>query len=200
MMLLQRISLLLFSAVLLSGCALWPFGESEEERQRAEIVEDIAELNRKVPELAPSTFRAVGYGTMAMQNSAITSGQRKILAMRASQVDAYRSLAERVYGTNLSGNTTIQNLAVTNDQLKAFIDTTIMGARVIAQTEIEPGIYETVVEMVVHEGFRNCLRTHMNDRTNVGCNYESLYGVVNDHSRQEGPAIGLNNDGMYFID
>lgn len=199
-MLLRQVFTLILVSTLLSGCALWPFGESEEERQRAEIVEDIAELNAKVPELAPSTFRAVGYGATAMQHNSITAGQRKILAMRASQVDAYRSLAERVYGTNLVGNTTVQNLAVTNDQLKAFIDTTIMGARVIAQTETEPGIYETIVEMVVHEGFRNCLRTHMNDRQNVGCDYESLYGVVNDHSRAEGPAIGLSNDGMYFID
>ena len=98
------------------------------------------------------TLNATGYGAI---NTAACNGecdrvspaQRKLLAMRASRLDAYRAMAEQVYGLRIEGGSTVGSLALKDDSFKVYIDAFIRGARVTNSVQREDGTYETTVEM-----------------------------------------------------
>lgn len=89
---------------------------------------------------------AVGYGA-ASSADGHTAGQKRLLAMRASRLDAYRALAEQVYGVRLTGNTTVSSLMSQNDGFRAYIDAYLRGARVVSVTPMADGNYETTIEI-----------------------------------------------------
>jgi hypothetical protein len=98
------------------------------------------------------TLNATGYGAV---NTAACNGecdrvspaQRKLLAMRAARLDAYRAMAEQVYGLRIEGGSTVGSLALKDDSFKVYIDAFIRGARVTNVAQREDGSYETTVEM-----------------------------------------------------
>ena len=77
------------------------------------------------------------------------------MAMRAAKIDAYRSLAERVAGIQIWGGTTVGDMVVEKDRFRVYLDTTLTGARVIAENPQDDGTYETVVELKVGQDFLN---------------------------------------------
>jgi len=95
---------------------------------------------------------ATGYGAV---NTALCQGecdrispaQRKLLAMRAARLDAYRAMAEQVYGVRVEGGSTVGSLALKDDSFKVYIDAFIRGARVSNVAQRDDGSYETTVEM-----------------------------------------------------
>lgn len=98
------------------------------------------------------TLTATGYGAV---NTALCQGecdrispaQRKLLAMRAARLDAYRAMAEQVYGVRVEGGSTVGSLALKDDSFKVYIDAFIRGARVTNNAQRDDGSYETTVEM-----------------------------------------------------
>lgn len=100
------------------------------------------------------TLNATGYA--AVSNASCTGpcerlapAQRKLLAMRASRLDAYRVMAEQVYGLRIEGGSTVASLALKDDSFKVYIDAFIRGARVTNVAQREDGTFETTVEMDV---------------------------------------------------
>jgi hypothetical protein len=91
--------------------------------------------------------RASGFG--APPKAYYSDPQRRLMSMRAAKIDAYRSLAERVKGVQIWGGTTIGDMVVENDRFRVFLDTHLVGAKLIMQTPHEDGSYEATVEMVV---------------------------------------------------
>jgi outer membrane protein FlgP len=89
---------------------------------------------------------AVGYGS-ASAFERYTEGQKRLMAMRASKLDAYRSLAEQIYGVRVTGNSTVASMMVTNDNFRVYVDAYVRGARVTNVTQMADGNYETTVEM-----------------------------------------------------
>jgi len=98
------------------------------------------------------TLNATGYGAVNMaacegQCDRVAPAQRKLLAMRAARLDAYRAMAEQVYGLRIEGGSTVGSLALKDDGFKVYIDAFIRGARVTNVAQREDGTYETTVEM-----------------------------------------------------
>ena len=91
--------------------------------------------------------RATGYG--APPKSFYSDPQRRLMAMRAAKVDAYRSLAERINGVQIWGGTTLGDMVVEKDRFRVYLDTHLRGARVIAENPHEDGSFETIVEVSV---------------------------------------------------
>lgn len=195
-----RTLVILICVGMLSSCSLFNRGKKAEAERLEAIRTEVAALNDKLPPLTPTVFRAVGYGAPAASQSHISAAQRDLLAKRASTMDAYRSLAERVYGTRLSGSTSIQNLATSDDRLRSYLDATIMGAKVVAQNKLDHGVYETIVELVVDDGFRNCLANTLDARFNVGCGYDGVYGLERAYGDGGSHSLGLDARGLYFIE
>ena len=77
----------------------------------------------------------------------VSPAQRKLLAMRAARLDAYRSMAEQVYGLRIEGGSTVASLALKDDSFKVYIDAFIRGARVTNVAQRDDGTCETTVEM-----------------------------------------------------
>jgi hypothetical protein len=77
---------------------------------------------------------ATGYAVIAIQNSE-DAAQRRLLAIRASKLDAYRALAEQVFGQRIDSETTIGELVVGNDAFRSRVEGVIYGAEL---ESIEP--------------------------------------------------------------
>jgi hypothetical protein len=103
----------------------------------------------------PAKLQAVGYGAPGSY-SQYTHGQQKLMAMRAAQVDAYRNLAEQVYGFRIWGSTSVSAFATQNDSVRSYVDAFIRGARVINMTAIADGNFEATVELELSQNFLNC--------------------------------------------
>lgn len=159
-------------------------------------------VEQEVDPIAPMVLRVVGYGAM-IKSKSTTPAQSRLMAIRASKLDAYRSMVERVYGTALQGSTTVRDLAVQNDRFRTYVDTFIHGARVISSDIMSDGTVETVLEMVIDQGFRNCLQTMDSQRYNVDCR-APLGNDVTNFAQSQRKRIqkesAIPETGYYFID
>ncbi|MEX1058500.1 MAG: LPP20 family lipoprotein [Natronospirillum sp.] len=194
------ILLLAFSATAISGCSLFGGGDKEREEKIDSIIEEVRYLNENLPAMEPMVLQGTGYGAVTEQQNNLSNQQKRLMAMRASKLDAYRTLAERVYGTAIVGNTTVENLVVQNDRFRAYVDTYVYGARVVSQDPMADGSWETTVEMVLDEGFRNCLVNERDWRRNSRCRSEMVHDLDSfqrNSLTQQG--IKQRDSGLYFL-
>jgi hypothetical protein len=99
---------------------------------------------------------AMGYGTSDIFSN-YSPAQRRLISMRASKMDAYRNLAEQIYGVRIHGHTTVSAMAVKNDSYRTYIDAFLKGARVTSITAVDADTYETVLEITLTPKFFTCL-------------------------------------------
>lgn len=78
-------------------------------------------------------IEATGYSVI--QSHAGSEPQQRLMAIKAARLDAFRQLAEVVYGTYIDSNTTISDLTIEDDVFRARVEGVIYGAEVI---KIEP--------------------------------------------------------------
>jgi len=141
------ISIAVASSVLFVGCT--NNGNSSHQTTKPETV-----TAKPVVAAAKERVRisAVGYGTESLYE-AYTPGQRRLMAIRASKLDAYRSLAEQINGVKIEGNTTVGAMAVKSDSFRAKVNAMVRGARVTSVTPMADNNYETVIEVFVDRDF-----------------------------------------------
>lgn len=87
-----------------------------------------------------------GYANISAQSSDNPS-QRRLMAIRASKIDAYRNLTERVYGQSINASTTVEDMVATNDAVRAHVQGLIYGARLVSIEPIGGDSYETRLEL-----------------------------------------------------
>ncbi len=121
-------AVVLSAGVLLSGCYTPGFMTADQVQHR------IVKLT------------AVGYGS-GNSHETYSPGQKRLMAMRASKLDAYRALAEQVHGVRVTGNSTVGALMVQSDSFRVYIDAYVRGARVLTVTPMADGNYETTIEL-----------------------------------------------------
>lgn len=143
----------------------------------------------------PIVIRVTGFGTYADAKDK-GSERKRLMAMRASKLDAYRSLAERVYGTVLFGSSTVNDFVLENDQFRAVVDSYIRGAKVITMNELSGGSFETVLELVLEPQFRHCLTYSNHYKASGNCSLPIPLG--NDRSGDMN-ASNAKTDDLYFI-
>ncbi|MBT1062846.1 LPP20 family lipoprotein [Bowmanella sp. Y26] len=97
------------------------------------------------PESYP-LLKAVGYAPIAAQQGS-SDTVKMLQAIKASKLDAYRELAEQVYGQRLSGQQNLSNLVLENAQLRSSVDGVIRGARVIKSYAVDEDTYATELEL-----------------------------------------------------
>ena len=81
------------------------------------------------PESFP-VLTAIGQAPISLQKSQHKT-QRMLMAINASKIAAYAELAEQVYGQSIDGKTTMSNLVIDNQQLRASVQGIIRGAKVV---------------------------------------------------------------------
>ena len=66
---------------------------------------------------------------------------------RAATVDAYRRLAEKIYGTVVTSSTTLKNFAVKNDQVDVAVKGVVQGAEEVSKTYYSDGSIDVVLQI-----------------------------------------------------
>ncbi|MCC5852302.1 MAG: LPP20 family lipoprotein [Alkalimonas sp.] len=122
--------LVLCGLFLLAGCSL--------------VADRHLEWETVAPEQFP-VLRAVGYAPLSLQPGQ-NEQHKMLMALQASKLDAYRELAEQVYGQRIDANTSLQQLLVKNDQLRASVQGVIRGARVVKSYPVGDA-YATELEL-----------------------------------------------------
>jgi len=118
--------------LLLTGCA------TNQEKYDAAILEAMVDQNRNI--------LATGYAVISIQQHD-NPAQQRLLSIRASKLDAYRTLMEQVYGQYLDANTTIEQMVVESDMFRARVQGVIYGAQLVSITPVGDDTYETTLSL-----------------------------------------------------
>ncbi len=134
---------LVATALLTTACALPPAknAKSAEQMKAEESANMITPMTEK-----RETLVATGYAVISIQNHRNASQQR-LLAIRASKLDAYRALTEQVYGQQLDANTTIADMTVMSDTFRARVEGVVYGAVLVSITPVGDDTYETTLSL-----------------------------------------------------
>ena len=145
----KRAFLLILIALTLQACAsVSDLGDSISSFVSTPNTVDEKEVVKS--EIAPVYQEGVlissGYANISAQSSDNPS-QRRLMAIRASKIDAYRNLTERVYGQSINASTTVEDMVATNDAVRAHVQGLIYGARLVSIEPIGGDSYETRLEL-----------------------------------------------------
>ena len=92
------------------------------------------------------SLTATGYAVISVQNHKVPAQQR-LMAIRAAKLDAYRSLAEQVYGLRLDATATVADMVVQNDTFRSKVEGVIYGATLVSITPTGDDTYETTLTL-----------------------------------------------------
>ena len=73
--------------------------------------------------------------------------QKRVLAIRASKIDAYRSLSEQIYGLYIDSSTTIGDMVVQSDVVQTRVEGIIYGAQVESIKPLSDTTYEVTLSL-----------------------------------------------------
>jgi hypothetical protein len=137
---------LLAAPLLLSGCSFhhthqWSNGTSGAGDRPLESASMITPMTQQSGKLV-----ATGYAVISIQNHR-NPAQQRLLAIRASKLDAYRALTEQVYGQQLDANTTVADMTVMSDTFRARVEGLVYGAVLVSITPVGDDTYETTLSL-----------------------------------------------------
>lgn len=145
-----RATLLISSALVLAGCQAIPLAANEPSAPAAPAVtrsNAVAQAGLLAPMVERrETLTGTGYAVISVQNHR-TAAQQRLMAIRASRLDAYRSLAEQVYGQYLDANTTVADMVVMSDTFRSRVEGVIYGAVLVSITPVGDDTYETTLSL-----------------------------------------------------
>ncbi|MGB0893965.1 MAG: LPP20 family lipoprotein [Parashewanella sp.] len=98
----------------------------------------------ETPESFPK-LTAIGYAALSKQ-SGKSKSEKVLKAMQASKVDAYRELAEQVYGQKVTAVSDVHEWKLEHSETKTSVSGIIRGAKVV-KGYLEGDFYVTELEL-----------------------------------------------------
>jgi hypothetical protein len=132
------ISVLVLSMVALTGCKSINLSTPVSSKDTSLVVPPVVEKRE--------TITATGYAVVTVQNHK-NPAQQRLMAIRASKLDAYRNLTEQVFGQQLDASSTVADMVVTNDTFRTKVEGVIYGARLVSITPVGEDTYETTLSL-----------------------------------------------------
>ena len=132
------ISVLVLSMVALTGCKSINLSTPVSSKDTSLMVPPVVEKRE--------TITATGYAVVTVQNHK-NPAQQRLMAIRASKLDAYRNLTEQVFGQQLDASSTVADMVVTNDTFRTKVEGVIYGARLVSITPVGEDTYETTLSL-----------------------------------------------------
>ena len=130
---------LLVLCVFVSGCAYQQTYELSD-RVSSPVLENRSESNGF--DSKPSGILATGYAVIDVQKGQ-NHAQRRLMAIRASKLDAYRNLAEQVYGLFVESSSQMAELALASESVRARVQGLVYGSRLVSISPVGVDTYET---------------------------------------------------------
>lgn len=91
---------------------------------------------------------AVGIGTSPMK--AMSSAQRRAMALRCGTIDARRKLLETVKGVQIDSVTRVEDYMVSSDRVESRINGMLSHSQILGAREMDDGSVEVTVGMNLH--------------------------------------------------
>ena len=100
------------------------------------------------PETVPVTtdLTAFGFASITAQ-SATDPAQRRLQAARAAKLDAYRNLAEQLYGVRFASDSVVIDARVREDHIRSHVEGVIAGAEIVALEPLGNDTYQATVKL-----------------------------------------------------
>ena len=98
--------------------------------------------------------------TVSVYAQDVADAQKKLLAKRAAEADAYRKLAETVYGLQLNSRTYVKDYVTESDTIRGELDEFIRGIRLGQPVYYDDGSCEVPAEVTVATVVETLRRTH----------------------------------------
>jgi len=127
----------LMASLVLTGCA-------SVDLQKPDTVSEASMVTPLVEKIENLT--ATGYAVVSVQNHK-NQAQQRLMAIRASKLEAYRALTEQVYGLQLDANSTVADMMVTHDTFRSKVQGIIYGATLVSITPVSEDTYETTLSL-----------------------------------------------------
>ena len=125
--------------IFLSGCAYQQTYELSD-RVSSPVLENGSESDGF--DSKSSGILATGYAVIDVQKGQ-THAQRRLMAIRASKLDAYRNLAEQVYGLFVESSSQMAELALASESVRARVQGLVYGSRLVSINPVGVDTYET---------------------------------------------------------
>jgi hypothetical protein len=123
---------------LLGGCLSIPLNMEDSKTSDVSMITPMVEKRE--------TLVATGYAVISVQNHK-NPAQQRLLAIRASKLDAYRALTEQVYGQQLDASTTVADMTVMSDTFRTKVEGVIYGAVLVSITPVGEDTYEATLSL-----------------------------------------------------
>lgn len=94
----------------------------------------------------PTDLVAVGFASITAQPGA-DAAQRRLQAARAAKMDAYRNLAEQVYGIEFASDSVVADTRVREDNIRVRVSGVIAGAEVVALEPLGNDSYQATLRL-----------------------------------------------------
>ncbi|MEM0914908.1 MAG: hypothetical protein AAGK09_09905 [Planctomycetota bacterium] len=88
------------------------------------------------------------------------SPQQKLMAKRAAELDAYRKLAERIMGLEISSETSVRDFVTESDAIATHVETFIKGVRFTDTRYYDDGTAEVDAAVTIQQVVEELKRTH----------------------------------------
>jgi len=141
--------------MLFSGCVTLEKQPTVQQKPQTKVIVqkvDKAELRKMIKEEklrylqsnAEKVFAVNGEG-IAPQNT-VSPAQAMALAKRAAVADAYRQMAEKLYGVKISAKDTIKDAALYDSRIVSQVDGLVKNATIVENT-FKDGLYKVRMEL-----------------------------------------------------
>ncbi|UTV27054.1 LPP20 family lipoprotein [Photobacterium atrarenae] len=113
---------------------------------------------------------AVGYASISEQRGS-TLEEKRVRAMRASKIDAYRELTEQVYGMRISARAAMEDQQLGTERTDGAVDGIIRGAEILRSYPVGDSF---VTEMQLDLSKMDRMKQH-GEVFHVPANQETLF-------------------------
>jgi len=88
----------------------------------------------------------VGYAVIDSQPGE-SPEEKRLMAIKASKIEAYKSLAEQIYGQYVEARGLLSNSRVNEEQIASRVEGVIYSARLVSIKPISDNSYQTILEI-----------------------------------------------------
>jgi hypothetical protein len=131
----------------------------------------------------------VGMSTAMAQD--ISKEKARLLARRSAEADAYRKLAEAVYGLQIDSRTFVRDFVAESDEIRTEVDTLVKGVRLGDPVYYEDGSCEVEGEVTVAKVIETLRTAHKKHYRGDSIKVESFTSIERKLEKRVIRAVGM---------